>query len=133
MQKSLPYSRNRSLSAARPRTCCGTFRSSPRRSTSPPTGTLSTTSGAVARNACVAFLVTDQARPRRVLDASAVLRLLLRGTPEVAGAIATGDCSAPDLIHHEVANGLVTNARAGYVDPPTAMLLLERFRTLEVD
>jgi predicted nucleic acid-binding protein len=52
-----------------------------------------------------------------VLDASAAVRLLLEGSPQVAEAVRAEPVIAPCLLPIEVANALATSARTRRLDP----------------
>src|SRR5207244_7794953 len=72
--------------------------------------------------------------PRQVvIDASAVLRLLLDNSQEVAEVIRRDELVAPAVINAETANGLVTATRFGDLELEEAESLLNDFLGLEVE
>jgi predicted nucleic acid-binding protein len=70
-----------------------------------------------------------------VVDASAIVDLLLDVVPERHLHHFAGDLVAPDLMLAEVANALARLERHGHLDPMTAQLLLDELRDapIEVD
>jgi predicted nucleic acid-binding protein len=78
---------------------------------------------------------TELGRPRRrvVVDASAVLRLLLYGSSEAAAVIGSDELAAPEVIVPETLNGLVSAVRFTTLELDEAAALLERFLTLPIE
>lgn len=68
-----------------------------------------------------------------VVDASAMVDLLLGVVPEDRVDVMAGDLAVPDLLFVEVASALARLTRRGLLDDATATLLLEELRDAPVD
>jgi predicted nucleic acid-binding protein len=70
---------------------------------------------------------------RVVIDASVVLRALLRGSVQAVAVIRADDLAAPALIGLETANGLAKEMRFAGLDLDEAMALLEESFALPIE
>src|SRR6476619_408600 len=71
-------------------------------------------------------------RPIAVVDASAVLRLLLKGSPRAAAVMCDSERVAPSVLAPETANGLATQVRFGGLALAAALALFVEFRALPI-